>query len=207
VSPDDRFTLEDMKRIFARSPAGAIQLSYMFAASHEDRVQAVNAAIDWIVLEHTKTAHHRVDRSEDALTNDIITELCALGFDATHDTDYGGHCDIVIRGVEGFLWMAEAKIHSSYKWLYKGLQQLRTRYSTGMPGQNDGALIIYCKGPRIDRVMASWSAHLGKADKRATISRDNKNPLIFSSIHTHERTGLEFRVRHVPISLHHEPRD
>ncbi|WP_145963688.1 hypothetical protein [Bradyrhizobium algeriense] len=207
MTQDDRFSLRDLKMIFGGSAPRIIQINYMFAASNADRVESVNAAIDWIVLEHTKTAHHRIDRDEDSLTTDIIVELNALGFDASHDTDVGGHRDIVIKGVDGFLWLAEAKIHSSYKWLFKGLQQLCRRYSTGMLGQNDGSLIIYCKGPRVDNVMAKWFAHLAKADAKATITVCDKNPLVLNSRHTHERTGLEFRVRHVPVSLYHNPQD
>lgn len=204
---NDHFSLRDLKTILGEASPWIIQLNYMAADSHADRVHAINAAIDWIVREHTETARHRVDRDEDGLTTDIVTELKALGFDASHDTDVGGHCDIVVRGVDHFLWLAEAKIHRDYNWLFKGLQQLCNRYSTGMPGQNDGALIIYCKGPRIDKVMAKWLAHLALTDTEATISKCDKNPLVLNSRHTHERTGLEFRVRHVPVSLYHNPQD
>jgi hypothetical protein len=207
LTREDRFSLKDLRMIFGGSPSGIIRINYMFSASHAERVDVVNAAIDWIVLECVKTARDRVDRSEDALTNDIIGLLVALGFDASHDADCNGHCDIVIKGVDGFLWLAEAKIHSNYNWLLKGLKQLCTRYSTGMPGQNDGALILYCKGPRIDRIMAKWHAHLAEADEEAVIAICDKNPLILNSRHIHQRTGLEFRVRHVPIGLYHNPQD
>lgn len=204
---EDRFSLRELRMMFGSSPSGLIRINYMFSASHAERVDAVNSAIDWIVLECVKTARDRADRKEDALTNDIIGLLVALGFDASHDTDCNGHCDVVIKGVDGFLWLAEAKIHSSYEWLRKGIRQLLTRYSTGMPGQDDGALIIYCKGERIDMVMKKWRAELAEAEEEAIVTNCDRNPLVLNSRHVHQRTGLEFRVRHVPISLYHNPQD
>jgi hypothetical protein len=41
----------------------------------------------------------RTGKDEDTLTTDLITNLKAMGFDASHDTDYGGHGDIVIEGI------------------------------------------------------------------------------------------------------------
>ncbi|MCA6121720.1 hypothetical protein J6500_07380 [Bradyrhizobium sp. WSM 1704] len=193
--------------IFGRSSPGLIQLNYIFSASHAERVNAVNSAIDWIVLECVRTARDRANRGEDALTNDIIGLLVALGFDATHDTDYNGHCDIVIKGIDGFLWLAEAKVHSTYEWLTKGLLQLLTRYSPGMPGQNDGALIIYHKGPDISRTMDRWRNHLVASEGEGLVAVCDKNPLILNSRHIHRRSGLEYRVRHVPIGLYHDPQD
>jgi hypothetical protein len=175
--------------------------------NHGQRLRQVEAAIDWIAQEHSKTRQHRYERDEDALTTDIITDLKALGFDASHDQDYGRHSDIVIEARDDLLWLGEAKIHRSYDWLLKGFQQLDTRYATALPGQDSGGLIIYCKTKRIDQIMERWSGHLAKRRPDVLVMACDSNTLIRRSTHTHERTGLPFRVRHVPISLYFEPKD
>src|ERR1700733_10905488 len=111
MNSEDRYTLRELKLLFGHSTPDQIRLNMMFAADHAQRLQQVEAAIDWIAQEHSKTRQHRHDRDEDALTIDIITDLKAMGFAASHDQDYGGHSDIVVEAREDFLWLGEAKIH------------------------------------------------------------------------------------------------
>jgi hypothetical protein len=195
------YTLRELE-LLCQSTPDRIRLNMIFASDHGQRLRQVEAAIDWIAQEHSKTRQHRYNRDEDALTTDIITDLKALGFDASHDKDYGGHSDIVIEARDDFLWLGEAKIHSSYDWLLKGFQQLDTRYATALPGQDtDG------KTERIDQIMDRWCRHLRKRRSDVVIATCDRNPLIRCSRHIHERTGLPFRVRHVPISLYFKPKD
>lgn len=91
-----------------------------------------------------------------------------MGFDASHDTQYGGHCDIVVEGKDDFLWIAEAKIDTSNTWIFQGFTQLDTRYSTGMPGQDIGEILIYCRRPNATGVLESWLSYLAK--KRADLN-------------------------------------
>lgn len=201
------YTFRELLMMFADSKPNLIRLNMIFATSHGDMVRQVEAALDWIGQEHSKTRQYRQDRDEDGLTIDVITDLRAMGFDASHDTAYGGHCDIVIEAKDGFLWLGEAKIHSSYDWLLKGFQQLDTRYSTGAPGQDTGGMLIYCKVARIDKTMKRWHAHLVANRPDVTIEICEDNPLALRSTHVHEATGRLFKVRHVPISLYFSPRD
>jgi len=201
-----QYSLEELRLLFRHEP-DRIRFEMLIAADHEARLRHVEAAIDWIAQEHAKTPQHRHKRDEDELTTDLITDLKAMGFDASHDKDYGGHADIVIEARENFLWLAEAKIHRDYAWLLKGFQQLDTRYSTGLPGQDTGSLIIYCKRRRVDLVMDRWCEELARARPDVSITVCAENPLIRRSSHRHERTGLLFRVRHVPISIYFKPDD
>jgi hypothetical protein len=201
------FTVRDLELMFGESTPVRIQFNMMLATTHDRRVEQVEAAIDWIAQEHAKTRQHRYERDEDALTIDVITELRAMGFDASHDKDYGGHGDIVIEARDEFLWIAEAKIHSTYGWLLKGFQQLDTRYATGLPGQDTGGLIIYCKAPRVDQIMDRWTDYLRKRRPDVQIEVCTNNPLNRRSVHAHERTGRPFKIRHVPISLYFDPKD
>jgi hypothetical protein len=197
----------ELKARFGHSATDQIRLLMMFASSHEERLEAVNQAIDWIVLEHSKTRQHRQGRSEDGLSIDVVTELKAIGFAASHDTQYGGHCDIVIEARDGFLWIGEAKIHKDYDWLLKGFQQLDTRYSTGLPGQDAGGIIIYYFGQNLTNVMATWQDRLVEARPDVQVTVCPINPLVRNSIHTHKNSGLPFRIRHTPISLYFKPED
>lgn len=199
--------LRELELIFAQSPPDRIRFNMVMATSYAQRVSCVEEAIDWIAREHTKTRQHRYDRSEDGLTTDIITDLKAMGFDAAHDKDYGGHGDIVIEARDNFLWIGEAKIHSSYEWLLKGFQQLDTRYSTGLPDQENGGLIIYCTGQKVDLVMDKWAQYLKLHRPDVDISTIEGYPLLRRSEHKHASTGRIFRVRHVPISLYFDPKD
>lgn len=180
-------------------------LHMILAKNHEQRLQCVEAAMDWIAQEHSKTRQHRHGRDEDALTTDIITDLKAIGFTAHHDTDYGGHCDIVIEARDDFLWIGEAKIHKGYDWLLKGFQQLDTRYSTGLRGQDNGGLIIYCKTARVDQIMGIWRKRLSKS--RADVEIETCKDNVFRSKHIHKSTGNIFTVCHLPISLYFKPED
>ena len=206
MNPPDQFTLRELDILFSKSTPDRIRLNMILANDHEERLTQVEAAIDWIAQEHSKTRQHRYGRSEDALTTDIITDLRAMGFAASHDQDYGGHSDIVIEARDDFLWLGEAKIYRSYDWLLKGFQQLDTRYAIALPGQDTGGLIIYCKTERIDQIMDRWCQRLLKKRPDVTIET-GANPLIRRSTHVHNRTGRPFRVRHVPISLYFRPQD
>lgn len=199
------YSLRELQAMFQTTP-DRIRLEMIFATSHERRLALVEQAIDWIGQEHTKTRQHRLNRGEDALTTDIVTDLKAMGFQASHDTQYGGHCDIVVEAKDDFLWIAEAKVHGAYDELLQGFQQLDTRYATGLPGQDAGELIIYCRGARADQVMQRWAEHL-KSNRTDVEIDPTIDPLVYRSSHTHEGTGSKFRVRHRVISLHFNPQD
>jgi len=130
-----------------------------------------------------------------------------MGFQASHDTDVGGHCDVVVSGRENFLWLGEAKTHKDYDWLYKGFQQLCTRYSTGLPGQDYGGMLIYCYGQNVLEVMRRWRTRLSGERPDLRIEECKGNPLNFRSIHLHDVSGLPYTVRHVPILLYFKPED
>ena len=205
--PPPPYSLRDLVLLFGGSTPNRIRLDMIFANDHSERLKQVERAIDWIAQEHSKTRQHRFNRNEDGLTTDLITDLKAMGFDASHDKEYGGHGDIVIEARDDFLWLGEAKIHRDYDWLLKGFQQLDTRYATAIAGQDSGGLIIYCKAERVDQIMNHWSKHLCAKRPDVTVSSCDSNPLIRCSTHQHERTGQPFRVRHVPISLYFKPKD
>jgi hypothetical protein len=206
MDTDTAYTYRDLM-LAAKSTSDKIRFRWLFSKGHEERRQIIEDAVDCIAVEFAETPHHRQDRDEDGLTIDVVTSLKHMGFQATHDEDIGGHCDIVVRGDESFMWLAEAKIHNAYDWLAKGFRQITTRYSTGQPGQDAGALIIYCKAENVKGIMEKWSKHFAETFPDAVTVACEKSPLALVTTFTHARTGLPFRVRHIPISIWHDPKD
>lgn len=203
---DERYSLAHIYGLLGKSDAGHIQLQMILAQNHGDQLSAVEAAIDWAATEMVKNRHVKLGHSEDALSIDLVTSLKAMGFQASHDTQYGGHCDIVVEAKGQFLWIAECKIHGDYGWLAKGFAQLDTRYSTGLPGQDAGEMIIYSRIQRADQGMATWKERL-KAARPDVEFVEGDAKLMFRTTHMHELTGTTFRVRHICIPLYFKPAD
>lgn len=204
---DSQVTLRDLKLMTLGDPRKEISLGLIFNTSPINYISLVNKAIDYVASEFSLTPKERKGRSEDGLTIDAITILKSLGFQASHDTTVGGHCDIVIQEKFDFLWLGEAKIHESYDWLLKGFNQLDTRYATATVNQDHGGLIIYCYNKRVDQVMEKWVSFLEKKRPDVTVVKDDHDKSIIYSRHVHQRTGREYTVRHKIISLYFDPKD
>jgi hypothetical protein len=200
-------TVADLRIRFEGTALGAA-LDYVFAQDHDARVVAVQKGIDFACNELEQNKHKKQLHGEDALTIEVCTVLKALGFQAAHDDDVGGHCDIVVKGNESFLWLAEAKKHSDYAWLDKGFQQLATRYSTGVKGQDNGEVLIYCFSKNAAAMLKKWRQELEvrNADVKTTDTACG-NPLLFCSTHQHSASGLDFHVRHKAVALYWKPKD
>jgi hypothetical protein len=207
VDRSDSYSLRELGLIFGGSTSRSIMFEMTLADNHAERLICVRKAVDYIAQEMAKNSHLKQGRSEDELTGDIISQLNCMGFTASHDTQYGGHCDIVIEALDNFLWIAEAKIHGNYDWLLKGFQQLDTRYATGLVGQDSGELIIYHFGQRTDKIMAAWAKHLTLSRVDVKICPTADNELYFETAHIHRRTGRTFNIRHLAINLYFKPQD
>ena len=202
----DELTLRDLQLMARGNIAWETSLALIAATSADDILARVDPAIDHILQEFSRTPKERKDRSEDGLSIDLITSLKHFGFQASHDTTTGGHCDIVIDGRFDFLWLGEAKIHSGYDWLLQGFNQLDSRYATAIQGQDRGGVVIYHKGPRVDQVMDGWAEHLANERPDVTIEPRKAGDLVMNTRHVHERTGREYHVRHVIVSIHWSPK-
>lgn len=183
-----------------------IRVAFGMAEDHETRVRVVESAIDWIAQEFTKTKQNRRRKTEDEISTDVVSLLKSMGFKAAHDTQFGGHCDVIVEGKDEFLWIGEAKIHTSYKWLEKGFEQLDSRYSTGLYGQDAGEVLVYTYSPRLDRIMSTWATRLSKARPDVKVQTCPLDPLNLRSVHIHKATGREFHVRHKGITLYFDPK-
>ena len=176
-------TLETVQAMVDGGP-GEIMLRNILAQTHDDRLEAVQMAVDFACNELQLNKHKKQDLDEDQLTVELCYLLKTFGFQVAHDEQIGGHCDIVIKGKDLFLRLAEAEMHTAYAWLDKGFKQLSTRYSTGVPGE------LTSRNPEV-----------------ATKVSKCGNPLLFLSSHKHDASGLDFQVRHKAVVLYWAPKD
>lgn len=186
----------------------AASLDYLLAQTHDARLEAVQKAVDYACNELELHKDQKQGLEENALSTEICSMLTMAGFEASRESSVGGHCDILIKGKDLFLWIAETKKHSNYAWLDKGFAQLSTRYSTGVPGQDNGEILIYCYVKDAKEMLEKWRAELVSRNEGVeTMPAKCGSPLIFRSAHKHAASGLNFYVRHKAITLLWDPKD
>ena len=175
--------------------------------SYEEFLENLYIDIDRIIKLIQEDAEIRKKDSEDRLTVEIRNMLVSRGYLVSHDEMIGGHADLVVR-TRDYVWIGEAKKHNDYEWLWKGFNQLTTRYTIGDTNQNNGGLLIYVFGQNANLVMKKWQEFLTKQSlPDYSCEPCKKRELAFFSKHTHDKSGLPFRVRHMPILLYFSPQD
>ena len=183
-------TVEELLKLQSGTALEAA-VKYTLAQSHGARAEAVRKALDFACNELEVNKHLKQDLSEDQLTIEVCQFMNGLGFQPRHDEQVGGHCDIVVRGKDMFIWLAEAKWHDAYAWLDKGFKQLSDRYSTGVDGQDQGEVVIYCKNSDAASMLDRWRKELLDRNEGVTTSDDaNGARLVFWSEHLHSASGL-----------------
>ncbi len=197
--------LQDLEKLI---PELAGFPSRVLVENYDEFIEVLYADIDKIIRQLEENPELRKDDNEDRLTIEIKSQLCCMGYNASHDSKIGGHTDLSVRKRD-FLWIGEAKIHtSSYDYLWEGFQQLSTRYSTGDSNQRDGGILIYIRLKDVSSIMERWQAHLSKKNLTDYSCKPCKiRNLSFFSTHKHERSGKAFQIRHMPVSLHFDPQD
>ncbi|MEB5993649.1 hypothetical protein MXL79_10825 [Serratia ureilytica] len=212
------FSLDDICRsTHLQKTHGLINMVSYALQSYDNFTEFVRFKLDYAVSELESTANKiGFEQTEDALTLYLLALVKEplVGFDAYHEVNQRGHCDITLK-LGDFVWHGEAKKHSSgYAYLFKGYAQLTERYSTGSVTSCSGGLIIYNNNQLCSDVMMKWKNFLQKNAVRIHASKIspllsgcNKNPLVFYSVHKHTLTNLDYRVIHYPINFYHDPKD
>ncbi|MER9526665.1 hypothetical protein NKI96_24365 [Mesorhizobium sp. M0292] len=195
-------TLEDLARLVGDMCNGAV-VAYHFAATDKGRVRALERVLDFSYDSLVENRHLNQSHSEDALTVNVVEQLKGFLINASHDTQNGGHCDILVRGKGRFLWVAEAKIHNGYSWLEKGFRQLCT-YLTGSENQDHGEIIIYLRQQKANVVLHDWMRRLTGIRPDLSVDDQVENSLWFRSSHSSEGTGRNLFIRHriIPLFWH-----
>ncbi len=203
------YSLNDIAAIGQHIPGVGNWPRRLLANSYEDFVQVLYDDIDSIVAELQLNPELVADDGEDRLSVELKRTLKHMGYIATHDEKIGGHSDIVVKNSRNFLWIGEAKVHSSYDYLYQGFQQLTTRYSTGDKNQDRGGMLIYIRTMDAAGVIAQWREHLRSKELIDYSEADcaARAAFTFFTTHKHDRSGEPFHVRHVGIILGFDPKD
>jgi hypothetical protein len=201
-------SLKELQELEKHMPELANFPSRLLVKNYAEFIKVLYEDIDRIIFEMQEDPGlYKSDKQEDRLTVEIKRQLSQMGYNASHDTKVGGHVDLVVRKAE-YLWLGEAKVHSSYEYLWQGFQQLTTRYSTGDCNQKDGGLLIYIFANNSKTIMQKWQEYLlYKNLPNYSFEVCKIRPLAFFSSHKHEKSGESFRVKHMPIMLYFEPQD
>jgi hypothetical protein len=174
---------------------------------YEEFVGLINRALDCALSYLAKNKNHVHDLGEDQLTVMLMASLKSMTFSARHGENVGGHCDLTIDGPNGTLWIGEAKKFTSYAKLFGGARQLIDRYTTGLEGQDCGAIIVYISKPNALGIMTKWRAFLKRCVRSLLIAEPAADQLDFYTQIEHAGSGRMLNIRHVPAVLYHAPTD
>ncbi|MFS1506282.1 hypothetical protein BCU13_023350 [Vibrio lentus] len=157
-------------------------------------------------VQHDRHQFQGANFGEDAISSVLIKCLRFMNYDAEHDTQHGGHCDILVKhqGMR-FEWIGEAKLWKGQSYVKGGLEQLLTRYATGTEGESAGGLIVYVKQADAKDKLKTWHTEL--SDHPSTLLIDTLaepvRKLHFESLQTAQASGLEYDMTTFFVSLNH----
>lgn len=200
------FSLTDLQVLSKYDPDISGFLQRKFAANKEIFVEQLYKDIDDAIhiLETQKHMYQKAMWGEDELTSVIITFLKGRSYDAEHDTQHGGHVDIIVKHQYGkFEWIGEAKLWDGPAYIYDGWIQLNERYGSGTVRDDHGGIIIYVKIKNSADKLGDWQTHLLSKITDVAITPDATNSLRFSSSTAHPATARPYKVRHMAVSLFH----
>ncbi|MCL6270254.1 hypothetical protein M3P05_10005 [Sansalvadorimonas sp. 2012CJ34-2] len=178
------------------------------ADTYEEFIGLLYRDLDYAISQLEENRHLHYEAGEDQLTVQIQSMLRMRGYAAEHDASYGGNCDLVVRSRNNFVWLGEAKIGRSKNNIDEGYRQLTTRYATGTDSQKEGGLIIYFQTKNAKSQMDDWKDRIHSVEpSKVTIKNCELKQSAFFSTHTLEASGQPYRIRHIPVVLHFDPKD
>ncbi|MDZ4058224.1 MAG: hypothetical protein U1D69_14925 [Polynucleobacter sp.] len=202
-------TLEQLELLASQDRTVGILLRIIKVSCPTTFSNAVIEAISEWIEGATRQAHLYRGLKEDQITLFLITHLNASGFDATHDTSNGGHCDVVVKHSKGYIWLAEAKIHNGPEYIKGGYLQLTSRYAHGTQSSPIGGLLIYIFKSKAMNLLDEWREAVDRefsSEGHTTHDCPSGNKLVFISDLTCERSGLPYQVNHFAVPLFFNPR-
>lgn len=203
----DQLNLRELEILESHIPLLAGFPQRILANTYEKFVHALYITIDKIIYGIEENPELTLNDSEDRITVEIKRGLRLIGYEASHDQKVGGHTDLLVRYSE-FLWIGEAKFDNSLGYIFEGWLQLNSRYSTGGSNQGGGGILIYIRREKAAKLMEDWKQYLSrKGIENLAIAPCPNRSMTFMSCHPHERSGLPFSIRHMPIMLHFKPKD
>lgn len=172
-----------------------------------------------ITLQENPQTYGKLDFTEDDLTQIIVDMMRVKGFDATSDTNTGGHVDLKIAyhgAAQQFHWLGEAKTdNGGVSNVFGGTEQILTRYATGEHGIQDHAgLIVYIRRERAEEFIAQLKDDVPRRVPVNTgLNGVEDCPLrprmAFKTDYAIPRLGStsSYKVRYMGVSLYFVPED
>ncbi|MGO1163295.1 hypothetical protein ACTOV4_15275 [Brucella sp. C7-11G] len=210
MTSNSLFSLRDLE-LLARTEQEKISLGRMMLHlgpnPYEAFIGLVDRAVTFVVGEITSDPSSKQEMSEDELTEFLRLGLKSMGFNATHDTKTGGHCDIVIEEHGDLKWLGEAKKvdETDSNWLFQGYLQLTTRYTNGRLDQAHGGMIIYSYIENTVNMMATWQKYLFNKQSSVSLHQSNATGTVFTTKDLIASSGTDYYVRHIPVQLYFKP--
>lgn len=201
-------TVEDLKREADKTEVGrlhwAIQNWKFNRPNYDDWTNLVEDAVAHVFRLMAESRDDFGSIGEDALSAVLNTGLKILNLDADARS-VNGNCDVVVA-LDGYKWLAEAKLAHDLSKIYHGYEQLTSRYATGMTGQTRGAMLLYVNHASAEVTLAGWKAALTTAFPDCN-ARDGRVQLSFSSEGICAATGATLGITHFAVPLHHAPQE
>jgi hypothetical protein len=209
MNDTDNISMQTLRILAKSCPSAKIFYEELFCNSYDDFVKNVYSNLEDCINIIEEDAKVRSNDGEDRLSTEIITFFKGRGYLASRDEMIkGGHTDLVLKK-NNYKWLGEAKIHSGYDYLVKGFNQLCTRYSSGTENCAQGALIIYVRVKDAKSVIDNWKAKI-QSEALPEYSEEDcevRGKLSFYTTHKHVSSGLPYKVKHVAVVLHFDPKD
>jgi hypothetical protein len=209
---NSNLTLADIEALGRQDCSIANFLRRLSVVDYDDFIDVLYDDILIAVERMEESPHLYIKEGEDATTQRLLDMLHAMSYSAHHDLQLGGSVDITIElGRRGLRWIGEAKRYKSVADMREGYLQLSTRYKPGRGSLThvNAGLIGYVRRPNAAKCMETWRAHFLKSVETSSAMSEcqRRGPLAFVSEHTHESIGIPFRVWHLCVSLHFDPKD
>lgn len=147
---------------------------------------------------------------EDAITDELVSNLSTAGYNAYHDVSAGGHVDVTVQ-LGTHSWIGEAKKDQKFD---EGYLQLVTRYRpvTGNFDHNHGGMLLYCTTSatlkdQVERWKQKFKTTFEAQYADFKMWDCPTNRFAFFSSHDHPLSGYPYVVRHMLVGLHFAPQD
>jgi hypothetical protein len=199
-------SIQDLKAMVDDGGPDALRCSLLFwkfdRPNYTDWATLVEKTISYEVSLIAKRRSDLNALGEDALTAVLVVALEAIGLQAT-SARVNGNCDLTVS-YDNYLWLGEAKLYTGAAHVWGGYLQLTARYSTGLPNQSRGGMLLYCVKDTASVLLAEWRAVLSEQVQDAN-ARDGALPLTFISADVCASSGLPLELVHFAFPLFHVP--
>ncbi|KZK65705.1 hypothetical protein A1L58_06350 [Shewanella baltica] len=200
------FSLADLAQLAGEHEI-AMMLRRKSVKTHLDFVQQLYKDFDEAIqnLIHNRQRFQRAEFGEDEISAFLISFLKGRFYDADHDTQHGGHADIIVKANNGrWEWIGEAKLWGGKSWTHEGWKQLVDSYTVATVGETHSGLLVYIKQDNAKQKFDTWYEFFNESIAPIKLDYLADNPLIFDSVHLNRSSGLEQCVRHFAIPLWHK---